>query len=161
MVMGIMGKTQGVKMQASPRPKATSRKAPQPWEAGGGTAAEEDGGGWCGGSRIDDDPSRAGPLAGYATGVVAGLVADLDGKRSGAGGGVDGKSNIEQEGFLAFVGFGFGVEGGVEGAFGSGLEHAHQSAGGNLESGGDTGGGRSRVEMPAGIDLGGGADPDA
>src|ERR1017187_6673055 len=44
MVMGIMGKTQGVKMEASPKPKATSRKAPQPSETGSGTAAEAAGG---------------------------------------------------------------------------------------------------------------------
>ena len=30
MVMGIMGKTQGVKMAARPTPNATSRKAPKP-----------------------------------------------------------------------------------------------------------------------------------
>src|ERR1700689_3280876 len=31
MVMGIMGKTQGVKMAARPNPKATSRNAPRLW----------------------------------------------------------------------------------------------------------------------------------
>ena len=34
-MIGIMGKTQGVKMEASPKPKATSRKAPRPWSCGG------------------------------------------------------------------------------------------------------------------------------
>jgi hypothetical protein len=36
MVMGIMGKTQGVKMAARPKPKATSRNAPRPWVSGRG-----------------------------------------------------------------------------------------------------------------------------
>src|ERR1017187_7491045 len=118
------------------------------------------GGGWRRGGGIDDRHSRAGPLAGYARGVVAGLVADVDGKRSGAGGGGGGKSSIKQEDFIALEEFRFGVEGGVEDPFWNRLQHAHQSAGGNLESGGNTGGGRKRGEMPAGIDLGGGADPD-
>ena len=30
-VIGIIGKTQGVKIEARPKPKATSRKAPSPW----------------------------------------------------------------------------------------------------------------------------------
>ena len=34
MVMGIIGNTQGVKMEASPNPNATSRKAHHPWSAG-------------------------------------------------------------------------------------------------------------------------------
>ena len=34
MVMGIMGKTQGVKMEARPKPKATSRNAPMPCACG-------------------------------------------------------------------------------------------------------------------------------
>jgi hypothetical protein len=45
-VMGIMGKTQGVKIQASPAPKATSRNAPQPCASGDGTAADAADGGW-------------------------------------------------------------------------------------------------------------------
>ena len=36
MVMGIMGKTQGVKMEARPKPKATSRNAPRPCGVGAG-----------------------------------------------------------------------------------------------------------------------------
>ena len=39
-VIGIIGKTQGVKMEARPKPKATSRNAPSPccWAAGADAA---------------------------------------------------------------------------------------------------------------------------
>jgi len=45
-VMGIIGKTHGVKMQASPAPNATSRNAPQPCDSDGGLAAAPVAGGW-------------------------------------------------------------------------------------------------------------------
>src|ERR1043166_8563572 len=43
MVIGIMGKTQGVKMEASPKPKATAMKAARPWSVAGESEAESDG----------------------------------------------------------------------------------------------------------------------
>src|ERR1035441_2818165 len=44
-VMGIMGKTHGVKMQASPAPNANSRNAPQPRASDGGAAGAPAAGG--------------------------------------------------------------------------------------------------------------------
>ncbi len=41
MVMGIMGKTQGVKMQANPTPKASSRNCARPVSAEAGDAEPE------------------------------------------------------------------------------------------------------------------------
>src|SRR5207248_7210437 len=40
MVIGIMGKTQGVKMHARPAPNATRRNAPQPCDSEGAALAE-------------------------------------------------------------------------------------------------------------------------
>ena len=45
MVMGIMGKTHGVKMQASPAPNANSRNALQPCASDDGAAAAPAAGG--------------------------------------------------------------------------------------------------------------------
>ena len=136
-VIGIMGKTQGVKMEASPKPKATARKASQPFglaaaaaddagPAGGlrlGVAGGNDDGGGRGG-RVDGEGGGAGPLGRDAHLGIAGLVAGGDGEFGGAGGGVLLQLQFEQEGDVAFVGLGVGVEVGVEGALGGGLEDA-------------------------------------
>ena len=93
MVMGIMGKTQGVKMQASPAPKATSRKAGQPCasdDGGTGRSARArrfglretcgNRGRWrpAAGSTVNGTVTLQ--FAGDARLVVAGLVAAVDGQ---------------------------------------------------------------------------------
>ncbi len=172
--MGIMGKTQGVKMEASPKPKATARNARSPSGGGGGggrcvgrgggarlgvSGGDDDGGGR--GGRIDGEGGGAGPLGGHAHFGIAGLVAGGEGELGGAGGGVLFQLDFEEEGDVALVGFGVGIEVGVEAAFGRGLQGAEAGDGGvgrELDFGGNRGRGGHGIQVPAVVDAAGHAD---
>src|ERR1039458_5342235 len=104
--MGIMGKTQGVKMEARPKPKATARNARSP-SAGAAGVDDGAGAGACG----------SGDPAGGTTGVGApvhvegpaglalpGRLGGEKGKSGGARGGVLLQFQFEQEGHVALVG---------------------------------------------------------
>ena len=131
---------------------ASGRRGSRGWgRLGLGVAGGDDDGGG-GGGRIDGESGGAGPLGGHAHFGVAGLVAGGEGELGGAGGGVLFQLHFEEEGDVAFVGFGVGVEVGVEGAFGLGLEGAEASDGGvgrELDFGGHRGRGGHGVQVPA------------
>ena len=165
--MGIMGKTQGVKMAARPKPKATARNARSP---SAGAAGVDDGAraGACGseypagmtygrrGRRVHGEGGGAGPLGGHAHFGIAGLVAGGEGEFRRAGGGVLLQFQFEQEGDVAFVGLGVGIEVGVEGAFGLGLQGAKPGDGGagrQLEFGGNRRRGGHGIQVPVVVDV--------
>src|ERR1017187_6386370 len=74
--MGIMGKTQGVKMEARPEPKATARNARSPSAgAAGGDAWVEDGSG--AGARRQELPPGITPAEGAAAGSTVSVAAPV------------------------------------------------------------------------------------
>ena len=108
-VIGIIGKTQGVKIDARPNPKATARK-PASLSGGAASAAGASAGalgsayplGMDGRRRrrggVDGECSGAGPLGGNALVRVAGLVTGGEREFDGAGGRVLLQLHLQQEG---------------------------------------------------------------
>ena len=172
MVIGIMGKTQGVKMVSSPKPKATARNGARSPEAavavpaaastgadgrlgisGGNGGRGGGGGGIDGQGRGDVLGDRRDAMRGVAH-LVAGLQRDLD--RSG--GGILFQLQPDQEDHRAFVGLEFLVEAGVERALRRGLQQLEFSDGRRLaefQRAGDVGilHRREGIHVPAGIDA--------
>ena len=74
--MGIMGKTQGVKMEARPKPKATARNASSP-SAGGAAVDDWDAAGACGSEYPAGMTIAAGEAAGSTVRVA--VPVHLDG----------------------------------------------------------------------------------
>ena len=162
-----MGNTHGVKMEASPKPNATSRNAPMPWSCGappGGCGAGAFGSAYPAGIAGEAEAAEASivsgavalPTRGNALRVVAGLVSRFDRELRRTRRGVLFQPQLQQERDAAFVGFGIRLKILVEGALGRRLQQAdslHHARRTHLERGRDPvrrGGG---VEVPARVDL--------
>ena len=169
MVMGIIGKTHGVKIARKPKPNAASRKIPRSSEFAGVAAPS-----WCPISRglglaiarrdcqcrrgsrgVDHQRCNGTALHGRDAQLIAAyLVANFGADFSGTGGRVLLQRNIQQEDHVAFVGLGVQIEIGIEGALGLRLENAlafHRSRVEQANRGGDRAafGRREGIQMPA------------
>ncbi len=92
---------------------------------------------------------------------VAGFVLDVERVLRFAGGRVLLELQVQQKDRLAFVGLGLGAEVGVVGFLGGRLERAEFFNGGvgrELKRDRNAGGRRSRIDVPAGVDLCGNAE---